>query len=131
VNDIDPEELDRARTIFSAFTDQQHAAVREVDQLMSELGFVIEILHLPKVDPAEDFDDGDDDDGMLAACRRGDYVCYRVTLHNDKIVLDETCSWSPPGIPDGRHDGLAPLGDCLASDVAEDFAQVLRAYAEK
>jgi hypothetical protein len=56
-------DLEAARTMFTAFQDQQDAAIRDLDRLMCEHAFVLEVVHLPKADPAEDFeDDGDDDD---------------------------------------------------------------------
>lgn len=78
--------------------------------------------------PVEDYADDGDADGMLAACRRRGYACCGVTLHNERVVLDETCSWSKPGVEDGMYILLASLPDTLALDIADDSAQVLREY---
>lgn len=120
--------LEIARSMFTAFQDQQSAAVSELDRLMRERAFALEVVHLPNADPAEDFEDDKEEDGMLAACRRGEYACYRVTLHNERVVLDETCSWSTPGIQDGMYTLLASLPDTLALDVAGAFVRVLREH---
>jgi hypothetical protein len=120
--------LEAARTVFTAFQDQEDAAISDLDRLMREHTFVLEVVHLPDADPAEDYEDDGDDDDMLAACRRGEYACYRVTLHNEVIVLDEMCSWSKPGIADGRYAAFS-LPDTMALDVADDFVAALREYA--
>lgn len=121
-------DLAAARAMFTAFQDQQDAAISDLDRLMREHGFALEVVHLPKADPAEDFEDDGDEDGMLAACRRGDYACYRLTLHNERIVLDEMTSWSKPGVEDGTYTLLASLPGTLALDVADDFVAALREY---
>ncbi len=121
-------DLDAARTMFAGFQDQQDAAICDLDRLLREHGFVLEVVHLPKADPAEDFEDDGDEDGMLAACRRGEYACYRVTLHNERVVLDEMCSWSKPGIADGQYAAFS-LPDTMALDVADDFVAALREHA--
>ena len=118
-----------ARVSFQSFLEEQEALISEHDRLLTEQGFVLEVVHLPDADPAEDFEDDGDDDGMLAACLRGDYACYRVSLHNEEILLEEVCSWSKPGLSDGKYTALASLPDTLALDVADEFAQALRQHA--